>query len=68
VHLVSSPISRGLLPACVTVCPVERVFGDLRDPESEVSRLVDQLRLYVLKEEMGTEPRVHYTQLDKGVR
>ncbi|OGT25344.1 MAG: hypothetical protein A2Z17_04650 [Gammaproteobacteria bacterium RBG_16_66_13] len=62
-------ISRGLLPACVTVCPVgARKFGDLRDPESEVSRLVDQLRMYVLKEELGTEPRVRYMQLDKGVR
>ncbi len=62
-------ISRGLLPACVTVCPVgARKFGDLRDPESEVSKIVDKLRLYVLKEDLGTKPRVRYTQLDEGVR
>ena len=62
-------ISRGLLPACVTVCPVgARKFGDLRDPESEVSKIVEELRLYVLKEDLGTKPRVHYTQLDEGVR
>jgi len=62
-------ISRGLLPACVTVCPVgARKFGDLRDPESEVSKIVDNLRLYVLKGDLGTKPRVHYTQLDDGVR
>lgn len=62
-------ISRGLKPACVAVCPVgARKFGDLRDPESEVSQIVDQLRLYVLKEDLGTRPRVRYTQLDEGVR
>jgi Fe-S-cluster-containing dehydrogenase component len=62
-------ISRGLPPACVVVCPVgARKFGDLRDPESEVSKIVAELRLYVLKEDLGTKPRVHYTQLDEGVR
>ena len=62
-------ITRGLLPACVEVCPVgARKFGDLRDPESEVSKIVDNQRLYVLKEDLGTRPRVHYTQLDEGVR
>jgi len=62
-------ISRGLPPACVVVCPVgARKFGDLRDPESEVSKIVAQLRLYVLKEDLGTKPRVRYTQLDEGVR
>jgi Fe-S-cluster-containing dehydrogenase component len=62
-------ISRGLMPACVTVCPVgARKFGDLRDPESEVSKIVAELRLYVLKEDLGTRPRVRYTQLDEGVR
>ena len=62
-------ISRGLLPACVTVCPVgARKFGDLRDPESEVSRIVEEHRMYVLKEDLGTRPRVRYTQLDEGVR
>ncbi len=62
-------ISRGLLPACVTVCPVgARKFGDLRDPDSEVSRILNELRLYVLKGDLGTKPRVRYTQLDEDVR
>jgi Fe-S-cluster-containing dehydrogenase component len=62
-------ITRGLMPACVEVCPVgARKFGDLRDPESEVSKYIESLRLYVLKEDLGTKPRVHYTQLDEGVR
>lgn len=62
-------ISRGLLPACVTVCPVgARKFGDLRDPDSEVSRIMNELRLYVLKGDLGTKPRVRYTELDEEVR
>jgi Fe-S-cluster-containing dehydrogenase component len=61
-------IARGLVPACVEVCPVgARVFGDLRDPESPVQRVLTEKRIYVLKPDLGTEPKVYYIGFEKGV-
>jgi len=62
-------ITRGQLPACVEACPVgARAFGDLRDPESDVSRVLAEERISVLKPEMGTKPNVSYLDLDGAVR
>ncbi len=50
-------------PACVESCPGEvMTFGDLDDPESEVSRLADSRRAFHLLEDLGTEPKVIYLQ------
>jgi phenylacetyl-CoA:acceptor oxidoreductase subunit 1 len=48
-------------PACVVACPVgARIFGDLNQPASEVSRLLEAHPHYRLREELGTGPRVYY--------
>lgn len=61
-------IERGLLPACVQACPVgARLFGDVRDPESIVGRIIREKRVYVLKPDLGTEPKVYYLGFEKGV-
>lgn len=48
-------------PACVQSCPPKAmVFGDLNDPNSEVSRLAQSDRATKLLEEVGTLPKVTY--------
>lgn len=52
-------------PACVQSCPTRAmVFGDLSDPESEVSRLARSGRATKLLEEVGTRPKVNYLPRD----
>ena len=54
-------VKQGKLPFCVTSCPANaRIFGDLNDPGSAVSRLLNKYRPWRLKEHLGTEPKVYY--------
>ncbi len=57
-------VSAGMLPACVGNCVTgARVFGDLNDPDSEVSRRMADASTEVLLEDQGLEPSVHYIGL-----
>lgn len=58
----ASRLDKGLQPYCVEVCPTEAlIFGDLDDPNSNVSRALGEARLHLqLKEELGTHPSVYY--------
>ncbi|MCA9972392.1 MAG: 4Fe-4S dicluster domain-containing protein, partial [Anaerolineales bacterium] len=48
-------------PACVVACPNgARLFGDLNDPDSPVSRALANNPSYRLREDLGTDPRVYY--------
>lgn len=55
-------VDAGLQPACVDICPMKaRKFGDIDDPESEVSRLLHaNVPHFQLLMEKGTLPSVFY--------
>ena len=51
-------IDEGKLPACVDANA--RTFGDLADPNSEISVLIKKYRGEVLNPEIGNKPKVYY--------
>ncbi|MGB2868688.1 MAG: 4Fe-4S dicluster domain-containing protein [Bacteroidota bacterium] len=54
-------VEEGLDPACVAVCPTRCMyFGDLDDPHSEVSMLLNSRRNHPLLPEAGTRPKIFY--------
>ena len=54
-------LAKGLAPACVEACSARaRHFGDLNDPDSDVSRLIRERGYQQLLPERGTEPSVYY--------
>ena len=71
VHRIDRGLSQGLTPgvdpqatpACVNICPVNaRIFGDVKDPESPVSKYLAEHETFRLREDFGTEPKVHYVR------
>ncbi|MFM0403980.1 4Fe-4S dicluster domain-containing protein [Paraburkholderia aspalathi] len=48
-------------PACVLACPTSaRLFGDIHDPESVVSKAIEERGGYQLMPEWNTKPANHY--------
>lgn len=54
-------LAKGVEPACLEMCPGRaRFFGDLNDPESEVSKRIASREYKQLLPEEGTKPSVYY--------
>ena len=62
-HLLDQGYSK---PRCVEMCPTDALlFGDLNDPNSEVSRLVAEKKPYSLHPEYELEEKVLYLNVPK---
>ena len=62
-------ITKGLLPACVEVCPTQaRIFGEADAPQSPIRRFMRFNDFRVLKPELNTAPMVFYAGAGKEVR
>ncbi len=60
-HFCLHRTREGRLPACLEACPTgARVFGDLNDPNSDINWILNNKRVFVLKEDLGTKPSFFY--------
>lgn len=54
-------VREGGIPACVSTCPTQvRIFGDLDDPNSEISLFVAKHRAQPLRPDLNTRPKIVY--------
>ena len=61
-------ITKGLLPACVDACTGKaRIFGDMNDPQSEVSLYLAKYPVQGLRTYLDTKPKVHYVYADEAI-
>ena len=60
-NLCPHRIDQGLEPFCVICCEGQAIyFGNLNDPNSEISQIIAQKKTFQLKPEAGTAPSVYY--------
>jgi len=61
-------IHKGLAPACVNACPRDaRIYGNLKDPNGKIRKILHKRRYGLLKPELGTNPKCYYIGLDMEV-
>ncbi|MFT5788823.1 MAG: protein NrfC, partial [Shewanella sp.] len=60
-------LSEGLLPACVLACPTNAlVFGNLKDPDSELVKTLKSKPTYREKVDLGTRPKLFHVRTIDG--
>ncbi len=69
VHRIDEAIARGEepVPACVEACRLygkgALVFGNVKDPNSEISKILRENIVIQLRANLGTDPHVYYLHL-----
>jgi Fe-S-cluster-containing dehydrogenase component len=54
-------VKNGETPACVSTCPTGvRIFGDLDDPNSRISKFIAKHRAEPLRPDLNTRPKIFY--------
>ncbi len=67
-NLCAHRIDNNTEPACVVVCPTHSIWvGDLDDPNSGISKLVNGNAVQVRAPEQNTNPNVFYLGADRAV-
>jgi len=60
-------VDRGIAPACVEACANAGhkaiIFGDLKDPDSDISKRLVQFPSLALRPDLDLDPGVRYTNL-----
>ncbi len=60
-HFCTQRTRKGLNPACHEICPTgSRKFGNILDPASEIRYIIENKRVFILKEDLGTVPSFYY--------
>jgi Fe-S-cluster-containing dehydrogenase component len=76
IHRIDAAITGGQIPgespsanpACVNICPVgARIFGNLKDPNSQISQVLATNPTIRLREDLGAEPSVYYIPPKEGL-
>jgi len=63
-NLCSHRIEEGLEPFCLICCEGQAIFfGDLNDPNSDVSKKIAERDTFRLKLDAGTDPSVYYCRM-----
>ncbi|OFX42667.1 MAG: hypothetical protein A2046_17070 [Bacteroidetes bacterium GWA2_30_7] len=62
-------LTKGLDPACMLACPTRaRIYGNLRDKDSEISKFIRDNNCVVLKPQLNTGAKLYYNSLNQEVR
>ena len=76
IHRIDEGLKRGFepgtdreaTPACVNICPVgARTFGNLKDPNSKISKIIAANPVIRLRDDLGTEASVYYITPKEGL-
>ncbi|MCZ4335904.1 4Fe-4S dicluster domain-containing protein [Shewanella colwelliana] len=60
-------LAKGLQPACVLACPTQALtFGNLKDPDSALVKLLKTKPTYRAKVDLGTRPKLFHIQTIDG--